>query len=75
MEDMQTQIFEKDMELQIVNQTFSEMKRAQDDELKKLKRPKKVNNKDSTFDELSNQINLRSGESIDMNMPSGRGPD
>ena len=63
------------MELQIVNQTFGEVKRVQDEEYRKLKRPKKVVNKDSTFDALSNQINLRSGESIDMNMPSGRGPD
>ena len=63
------------MELQIVNQTFGEVKRVQDEEYRKLKRTKKVVNKDSTFDALSNQINLRSGESIDMNMPSGRGPD
>ena len=74
MEDMQSQIFQKDMELQIVQQEYEKIKKVQDEELKKLKK-KKVIKKDSIFDGLSNNLNIQTGDFIDMNNPSGRGID
>ena len=55
------------MELQIVQQEYEKIKKAQDEELKKLKK-KKVVKKESNFDGLSNNLNIRTGESIDKNV-------